>query len=108
MPIPPANGRVIASGTVRRIGLFAVPAVASTWMSAGVKHLSADLCPFEVGFFRSVFGLLALTSVSLRRGFNVFGGLSFMFGLSLVPLAKLTALQLHQSLVHERARDPRH
>ena len=109
MPTTPAKGRVIATGIGRGVAFFAVSAVASTLMSAGVKHLSAELHPFEIGFFRSVFGLLALTPVFLRYGlaplrtnrlrlhllrggFNVFGGLSFMLGLSLVPLAKLTAL----------------
>lgn len=94
---------------MRGVAFFAVSAVAGTLMSAGVKHLATDLHPFEIGFFRSVFGLLALAPVFLRYGlaplrtkrlrlhllrggFNVFGGLSFMLGLSLVPLAKLTAL----------------
>lgn len=105
----PAKRRFPASGAIRGIAFFAISAAASTLMSTGVKHLATNLHPFEIGFFRSVFGLLALAPVFLRYGlaplrtkrlslhllrggFNVVGGLSFMLGLSLVPLAKLTAL----------------
>ena len=75
-------------------------------MNACVRHVSNELHPFEIAFFRSLFGLAVLAPVFLRVGFAplrtrklhvhaVRGALiaaSMMTGLSLVPLAKFTAL----------------
>ena len=78
-------------------------------MNACVRHVSNELHPFEIAFFRSLFGLAVLAPVFLRVGFAplrtrklhvhaVRGALiaaSMMtgfWGLSLVPLAKFTAL----------------
>lgn len=78
-------------------------------MNACVRHVSTELHPFEIAFFRSLFGLAVLTPAFLRVGFlplrtrklhvhavrGVLIAASMMtgfWGLSLVPLAKFTAL----------------
>ncbi|MDP6803771.1 MAG: DMT family transporter [Rhodospirillales bacterium] len=87
--------------------LLASLAVAA--MNACVRHVSGELHPFEIAFFRSLFGLAVLAPILIRLGFAPFrtrklhvhavrGALiaaSMMtgfWGLSLVPLAKFTAL----------------
>lgn len=78
-------------------------------MHAVVRHLSKDLHPFEVAFFRNLFGLIALGPFLLRGGFGalrtgvlhlhalrgalqVGAMLSFFFAVSVTPLAKVSAL----------------
>ena len=88
-------------------------AIASTaifaTMHALVRHVSGTLHPFEIAFFRSIFGLAAVAPLMWRVGPSVFvsrnprllavrgvvGGLSLMtwfYGLSIVPIATATAL----------------
>ena len=74
-----------------------------------IRHLSFELHPFVVVFFRSLFGLVILLPVILRagleplrtrrtglhglRGFLQAGSMCvFFYGLSLTPLAKVAAL----------------
>ncbi|MDP6786698.1 MAG: DMT family transporter [Rhodospirillales bacterium] len=78
-------------------------------MNAIIRHLSADLHPLEIAFFRSLFGLLAFAPVFIRHGIEPLrtrrpamhllrGGLNvvsmtlFFTAISLVPLAKVAAL----------------
>ena len=78
-------------------------------MHALVRHVSGELHPFEIAFFRSVFGLLTLMPLILRYGpgawrshqprlqllRGVVSGTSLMcwfYGLSVVPLAEATGL----------------
>jgi drug/metabolite transporter (DMT)-like permease len=78
-------------------------------MHAVIRHLSKDLHPFEVAFFRNLFGLFALTPFFLRGGFAVLrtgvlhlhalrgllqvgAMLSFFYAVSVTPLAKVSAL----------------
>jgi drug/metabolite transporter (DMT)-like permease len=78
-------------------------------MHALVRYVSADLHPFEIAFFRSLFGLIALLPLMFRYGPSAFVSrqprmqllrgvisgtslLCWFYGLSIVPLAEATAL----------------
>jgi drug/metabolite transporter (DMT)-like permease len=78
-------------------------------MHALVRHLSGNLHPFEIAFFRSIFGLVAIAPLMWRVGPSVLtsrnprllavrglvGGLSLItwfYGLSVTPIATATAL----------------
>lgn len=78
-------------------------------MHGVVRHLSADLHPFEIAFFRNLFGLVALLPWFLRLGVaplrtnrfglylvralvNVVAMLMFFYAVSITPLAELQAL----------------
>lgn len=80
-------------------------------MHGGVRYLSLDLDlhPFEIAFFRNLFGMLALAPWFVRQGvrplhtrrfglhtlralFNVVAMLLFFMGLSLTPIAQVQAL----------------
>jgi len=96
-------------GELRGQMLILVSTVALTGMHAVVRHLSKDLHPFEVAFFRNLFGLVALTPFLIRGGFGalrtgvlhlhalrgalqVCAMLSFFYAVSVTPLAKVSAL----------------
>jgi drug/metabolite transporter (DMT)-like permease len=89
--------------------LILVSTFAFATMHAVIRHLSKDLHPFEVAFFRNLFGFFALTPFFLRGGRAVFrtgvlhlhalrgllqvgAMLSFFFAVSVTPLAKVSAL----------------
>jgi len=94
------------------IGLMAGATVAFAAMHGGVRYLSLELAlhPFEIAFFRNLFGLIALAPWFLRQGlvrplrtrrfglhglralFNVTAMLLFFTGLSLTPIAQVQAL----------------
>jgi len=78
-------------------------------MHAGVRHVAADLHPFEVAFFRNLFGFMAILPMLLRAGrsglaseqpkLQVLRGvtgiaamLTWFYALSVVPIATATAL----------------
>ncbi len=78
-------------------------------MHASIRHVSATLPPFEIAFFRNVFGVLFLTPLLVGGGFaqmrtkrlclhatrglvNVCAMLMFFTSVSITPLAKVTAL----------------
>ena len=84
-------------------------------MHAMVRFLSDDLHPFEIAFFRSLFGLLAALPIVLRVGSaslrshnprkvmlrGVIGGtslLTWFYGLSSVPLAEATAISFTSAI----------
>ena len=96
-------------GTLRGMALVVLSGLCVAAMSACVRHISVDLHPMVIGFFRTVFGLLAFAPFLLRSGLkslktrriglhavrgtlNVIGMLSYYMALSLAPLAKVTAL----------------
>lgn len=90
--------------------LFMVGATLSNAiMAAMVKNMSGDLHPFELAFFRNLFGLLAFAPVFIRYGLaplhtgrlglhamrgtlNVVTMLSYFTALGLVPLATIAAI----------------
>jgi drug/metabolite transporter (DMT)-like permease len=93
------------------IGLMIAATVGFACMHGGVRYLSIrlQLHPFEIAFFRNLFGLLALAPWFVRYGvrplrtkriglhtlravFNVAAMLLFFTGLSLSPIAQVQAL----------------
>lgn len=78
-------------------------------MQACVRHLSADIHPFEIAFFRNFFGLIMLTPLIVRNGgallktqhfnwhlfraaINLVAMLLFFYALSITPLVTVQAL----------------
>jgi drug/metabolite transporter (DMT)-like permease len=78
-------------------------------MHGGIRHVATDLHPFEVAFFRNLFGLVAILPLfgrsglavlrttrlrlhALRGGLQVIAMLSFFTALTLAPLAEVSAL----------------
>ncbi len=95
--------------TTRGIALMLTATVGFSLMHALVRHVAADLDPIQIAFFRSFFGLVVflpwmlgsgLESLKTRRlplhclraVMNVAAMFAFFTGLSLVPLAEVTAL----------------
>ncbi len=80
-----------------------------TCMHATVRHVSDGMHPFEIAFFRNLFGLIAILPLVLRAGigslesrqpglqvlrsgFGLVAMLAWFYGLSVVPIAQATAL----------------
>ena len=80
-----------------------------TCMHATVRHVSDGLHPFEITFFRNLFGLAAILPLALRAGpaslrsrqpglqivrsgFGLVAMLTWFYALSVVPIAQATAL----------------
>lgn len=93
----------------RGFALMMLATVALTLMHALVRHLSAQLHPFEIAFFRNLFGLMVLIPLLLRSGrislvshqprlqilrgvLGVTAMLSWFYALSVVPLAEATTI----------------
>ncbi len=104
-----------APNSVRGMGLVALSALSGTVANAFVRHLTGQLDPVEIAFFRALIGLLLLSTLLVRYGvaplktrrlgtYAVRGVLVatsivlFYKGLGLVPLAKATALNLSAPL----------
>ena len=94
---------------VRAMVLMVASTIALATMHALIRHISQDLHPFEIAFFRNVFGFVALSPLFIRYGFgplrtrrlgllsvravlNTCVMLSFFYGLSVSPLAVVSAL----------------
>ena len=97
------------SGVVRGVLLMCVSTVAFAIMHAAVRYVSSDLPPFQIAFFRNLFGLAFLIPLlvqskfemfrtrriglhALRGLINIAAMLMFFTALSITPLAKVTAL----------------
>ena len=104
-----------APGTLRGMGYMLACAFLISSMLAGVRHVSGDLHPFEIAFFRMFFGFALFTPVFVRHGFaplrtrrirlhglrsilHVASVLLFFFGISLSPLAKVMAISFSAPL----------
>ena len=78
-------------------------------MHAAIKYISSDIHPFEVAFFRNLFGLIIISPWFIKYGlkplktkklklhflraiFNVIAMLTFFFSLSITPLAEVASL----------------
>ena len=89
--------------------MMAAAAAAFSFMHAAIRHLSAEMHPFEIAFFRVFFGFVALAPVFLRQGWlplktskiklfayrgalNACAMLMFFYSLSITPLATAAAL----------------
>ena len=96
--------------------LMLVASLALASMHGSVRFVSATLHPFEIAFFRNVFGFCVLVPWLMRIGLAAFatrklplhvvrgflnGGsmLMWFLGLSLIPLAEATALSLASPLI---------
>lgn len=110
--------------------MMALAAAAFSVMHAAIRHLSVEMHPFEIAFFRVFFGFFALAPVFLRQGWaplrttrlklfawrgvlNSAAMLMFFFSLSITPLATVAALSftaplfatlLAMLLLHETVR----
>jgi drug/metabolite transporter (DMT)-like permease len=98
------------AGTTRGMALMMLATFTGTSMNGVIRLLSADLHPFEVAFFRGLFGFLVFAPLfarhglaplrTTRPGMHVLRGslqaigmtLGFL-ALSMTPLAKVAALQ---------------
>ena len=84
-------------------------AFAASCMSGAVRHVSGGMHPFEIAFFRNLFGLIAFLPWLLRYGLtpfktrqwglhglraitNVIAMLLFFYALSITPLAEVASL----------------
>jgi drug/metabolite transporter (DMT)-like permease len=79
------------SANLRGIILMLISTVAFAAMHAAVRHLSGELHPFEIAFFRNAFGLLVPLH-GLRSGLNIIAMLAYFYALSITPLARATSL----------------
>lgn len=108
-----ANGTLasaLAPGTnLRAILIMFVSTIAFSLMHASVRHVSTDMHPFEIAFFRNAFGLLVILPWFFRYGFgllatqrfglhavrgglNVVAMLCFFYALAITPLSQVAAL----------------
>ena len=101
--------------TLRGMGFMVASSFLGTVMAAAVRHLALEIHPFEIAFFRAVFGCLFFVPFLIRHGIArlrtrrlplhaLRGGLQtvstfLMFtALTLSPLAKVTALNFSAPL----------
>ena len=100
---------MIAGGAARAIAAMTLSTLFFAFMHALVRHVSADVHPIQIAFFRNFFGLIVFLPWfirqglaplktkrfplhALRGGVNAVAMFAFFTGLSLTPLAKATAL----------------
>jgi len=93
----------------RGLALMFAATIGFSLMHAAIRHLSGQLHPFEMAFFRNVFGLLVMGPILLRYGLaplrtarfplhslrailNLVAMLCFFYALSITPLADVAAL----------------
>lgn len=97
------------------MGLMLVATLVLVVQHSMVKHLAQDMHTFEVAFFRTVFGLVALSPWFLKHGIGMLrttklglhgvrallqtvSALGFFYALGVAPLAQVTALQFASPL----------
>ena len=105
----------IKQNTMFGIVLMLISTIAFAAMHACVRHLSDDLHPFEIAFFRNLFGVFMLAPWFIRfgltpfhtqklrlhfvrAGLNIFAMLSFFMAVSMTPLARVQALSFSAPL----------
>ena len=99
-----------------RVAILVITAAgALSAMHAVVRYLSPSIHPFELAFFRSVFGFIVIVPLLLRSGMeavrthqprlqmlrgliSISAMLSWFYGLSMVPLAEATALSFTNAI----------
>ncbi|MBT3305642.1 MAG: DMT family transporter [Alphaproteobacteria bacterium] len=99
----------VANDNVKGLMWMLLSGILMSSMHASIRHVSADLHPFEIAFFRLLFGLLVLAPwfiklgwaplrtkrlglMTLRGVLNIVCMLAFFYALSITPLAEVTAL----------------
>jgi len=101
--------RAVQQGNLRGLMWMLLSGIIMSCMHASIRHVSADLHPFEIAFFRLLFGLLPLLPwffklglaplktnrlglLTLRGVLNLTCMLAFFYALSITPLVEVTAL----------------
>ncbi|MSO54634.1 MAG: DMT family transporter [Rhodospirillales bacterium] len=96
--------------TMRGMACMIASTIAFAFMTVLIRSLSKEIHPFEIAFFRFFFGFVLLSPMLIRKGIgllrtrqpalqigrgvvNVMMTLSLFMGISMVPIAKVTALQ---------------
>ena len=109
------KGIAATPGTIRGMGWMLISAFTVAIFNGIVRHISADVHPFEIAFLHSAFGVLYLTPVyfrsglaplktrrlpmhALRAALNVTASLFMIMALSLSPLAEVAALSFSAPL----------
>lgn len=101
---------------LRGIALMVLSGLFAIAMNSAIRHVSAELHPFEIAFFRNIFGFGMLLPLLARYGglralrtrrlglhaargaFNAVGMLAFFLALTLAPLAEVAALNFTSPL----------
>lgn len=100
---------MIQGGVARALAAMALSTLIFAVMHMLVRHVSAEVHPIQIAFFRNLFGLIVFLPWLMRRGLaplrtkrfplhalrgavNAVAMFAFFTGLSLTPLAKATAL----------------
>lgn len=101
---------------LRGIALIVLSGMFAMAMNSAIRHVSAELHPFEIAFFRNVFGFAMLLPLLARAGgwralrtrrlglhaargiFNAVGMLAFFLALTMAPLADVAALNFTSPL----------
>jgi drug/metabolite transporter (DMT)-like permease len=103
------------SGATQGMVLMLCSALCFVGMQSIIRFVGETLPPFEVAFFRNLFGLVALAPIFISQGFTPFktkklhmhasrgciqaiGMLAFFTGVTLIPLAQTTALSFSAPL----------
>ena len=98
-----------APALVRAVGIMVFASLIFNLMNAIIRYLSSDIHPFEIAFFRNVFGLVALLPFFVRRGLeplrtkqfgkhllrasiNVVSMICFFYAIMITPLAEVASL----------------
>lgn len=98
-----------APAFTQAVALIVCASLAFNLMNAVIRHLSAEIHPFEIAFFRNIFGLVALSPFFFRHGFgvlrtqhiglhmgraliNVVSMMCFFYALSITPLAEVASM----------------
>jgi drug/metabolite transporter (DMT)-like permease len=104
-----------ASGTSQGMMLMLFSTICFVGMQSMIRHVGETLPPFEVAFFRNLFGLVALAPIFIQQGFTPLrtrklhlhatrgaiqacGMLAFFTGVTMIPLAQTTALSFSAPL----------
>ncbi len=104
-----ARERLRAATVLRAMAMMLASTLLFAAMHGSIRHASASLHPFEIAFFRNLFGLLFVVPWFLRLGFaplrtrrfglhllrtafNLLAMLSFFYALSIAPLSQVAAL----------------
>lgn len=115
-PLPAVRARLLAAGLFSRFPraaagpLFMLMAALGSGCLAGlVRHIAADLHPFEVAFFRSLFAVVLILPWLFKRGgaalrtrrfgwhvlraaLNAVAILAYLYAITITPLAKAASL----------------
>ncbi|MBL4627849.1 MAG: DMT family transporter [Roseicyclus sp.] len=95
--------------TLRGIIFMSASTVGFAVMHTLIRYVSAELHPFQIAFFRNVFGILIFIPMLMRHGFapfktkrlplhglrgvlNIVAMFAFFTALSITPIARVTAL----------------